>query len=139
MKTIITCKIITAVSYFSKRFIVDAWQGSEYASNSKYPRVLNSPGFWICFCFWMCQSFGYTRVLNISLVLNMPGFLIHQSSKYTRVKQGSEYTWIISKYAWICRHGKANLIISCKDSRENYVGSVDRQNNKNNPKFLFFL
>ena len=44
-------------------------------------RVLNSPGFWIYLWFWMCQSFGYTRFLNIPLVLNMPAFLIYQSSE----------------------------------------------------------
>ena len=31
------------------------------------------------------------RVLNISWVLNMPGFLIRQSSQYARVTQGCKY------------------------------------------------
>ena len=57
---------------------------------------MNSPGFWIYLCFWMCQSFGYTRVLNMSLVLNMPGFLIYQGS------EGLEYKWIIPEYTWLC-------------------------------------
>ena len=66
------------------------------------PPVLNIPGFRRCFCRWMCQSFGCTRVLNMPLVLNMTGFWIYQSSEYARVTQGSEYAWIISEYAWIC-------------------------------------
>ena len=51
----------------------------------EYPRVLKSPAFWICFWFWMSHSFRYTRILNITLVLNMPGFWIYQSSEYVRV------------------------------------------------------
>ena len=64
-------KMIIAVSCFSK---------PEYASSSEYPRVLNSPGIWICLRFWMSQGFGYTRVLNMPLVFNRPGFWIYQSS-----------------------------------------------------------
>ena len=60
------------------------------------PLVLNIPGFWICLLFWMCQSFGYTRVLNMPLVW------ICQDSEYTRVTQGSEYIIIIPEYAWLC-------------------------------------
>ena len=33
-------KIIIAVRCFSKRSVVDVWQGSDYASVSKCPRVL---------------------------------------------------------------------------------------------------
>ena len=50
----------------------------------------------------MCHSFGYTRVLNMPLVLNMPGFWIHQSSEYAKVTQGLEFAWVIPKYACIC-------------------------------------
>ena len=50
----------------------------------------------------MSQSSGYTRVLNMLLVLNTPGFWIFRSSEYARVRQGSEYTWIIPEYTWIC-------------------------------------
>ena len=103
-------KIIIAVSYFSKHFIVDVWQeseyasgseypkGSGYASGSEYPRVLNSPifwiclfsefarifdipEFWICLWYWICHNSEYTRVPN------MRG-----------VTQGSEYAWIILIY-----------------------------------------
>ena len=95
-------KIIIAVSYFSKRSIIDVWQGSEYVSGSEYPRAVNSPGFWICLWFWMCYSLGYTRVLNMSLILNMLAFWLYQSSEYARVTQGSEYVWIILEYAWLC-------------------------------------
>ena len=38
---------------------------------------------------------GYTRVLNMPLVLNISWLWIYQSSEYSRVSQGSEYTWII--------------------------------------------
>ena len=33
----------------------------------------------------------FDRVLNMALVLNMPGFSIYQGSEYARVTQGSEY------------------------------------------------
>ena len=92
------------VSCFSKRFIIDIWQWSEYTSGSEYSRV-PSPGFWICLWFWMCQSFGYTKVFNMPLVLNMPGFEIYQSSEYARVAQGWEYAWLcmnLSECVWIC-------------------------------------
>ena len=100
--------MIKGVSCFSKSSIMDVWQGSEYASSSEYPRVLNSPGFWIYLWFWMCQSFGYTRVLNMPLVLNIPGFWIclwfwiYQGSEYARITQGSQYALIIPEYAGIC-------------------------------------
>ena len=38
----------------------------------------------------------------MSRVLNLPKFLIYQSSEYASVTQGSEYVWIIPKYAWLC-------------------------------------
>ena len=66
---------------FSKHSFVNFWQGSNYASSSEYPMVLNSPEFWIC-------------LNNI--------FWIHQSSEYVRVTEGSEYTWIIHEHSWIC-------------------------------------
>ena len=48
------------VAIFSlKRFIVDVWQGPEYASYFEYANVLNIRGFWIY------QAFEYARVLNI--------------------------------------------------------------------------
>ena len=71
--------------------------------------------FWVCLRFWIAQDFEYvsgfecakvldiaTRVLNMSLVLNMPGFWIYQSSEYARVTHGSKYAGIIPEYAWIC-------------------------------------
>ena len=61
-------KIIIAVSCFSKRSIVDIWQGSENASGSEYQKVL-----------------------NMSLVLDVPEFWIYQGSEYARVTQGLEY------------------------------------------------
>ena len=66
------------------------------------PPVLNSPEFWACLWFWICQSFEYTRVLHIPLVLNMPGLWVYQSSEYVRVTQDWEYAWLIPEYAWLC-------------------------------------
>ena len=54
-------------------------QDSKYVSGSECARVLDIPDFWICLWFW-----------------------ISQSSEYARVTQGSEYSWIIPGYAWIC-------------------------------------
>ena len=62
--------------------------------------VLNIPGL-MFLLFWMCQSFGCTRVLNMPLVFNMPGLWMYQSSVLAKVTQGSEYAWIILEYAWI--------------------------------------
>ena len=90
------------ISYFPKCSIVEAWEGSENAYVSEYPRVLKSPGFWICLWFWMCQNFEYTRLLSMPLVSNIPGFWLWQCSEYVRVTQGSEYAWIIPEYAWLC-------------------------------------
>ena len=95
--------MIKGVSCFSKSSIMDVWQGSEYASSSEYPRVLNSPGFWIYLWFWMCQSFGYTRVLNMPLVLNIPAFWMYQS--YTGLRICLNNPWIcltMSGYVWVC-------------------------------------
>ena len=81
------------------------YQGHEYASGSKYTRVLTKPGFWIC------QVSEYTKVLNTRLVMNLPGFWILiwfwicQGSEYVRVTQGSEYAWLCLAeygYVWIC-------------------------------------
>ena len=75
------------------------------------PLVLISTGFWLCFWFWMCQSFGDTRVLYMPLDLNMQRFWIYQSSEY-RVQNMHEYFLIMPdfvciylnmpKHAWIC-------------------------------------
>ena len=110
----------------------DAWmcllkQDTEYALGPKIP----TPKFWI----WQssengrvlnmralhsilnmpeyavnvsCSSSLYL-VLNISWVLNMPGFWIRQGSEYEGVTHGSNYAtlwlniiWIECEYAWIC-------------------------------------
>ena len=77
-------------------------QDSEYASGPKYAKILNMAKFWI----W--EGYQYTsvtrrceyprisldRVLNISRVLNMPGFWICNSM--------AEYVWIGQEYTWIC-------------------------------------
>ena len=41
------------------------------------------------------------RILNMSLILNMPWFWIYKSSEYTRITHGSKYVWIIHEYAWL--------------------------------------
>ena len=75
------------------------YQDFEYASGSKYARVLYMPGFWI-----------YQGSQNAK-VLNIPGFWICQSSKYVRVLtipglhsllNVSEYPWIILECIWLC-------------------------------------
>ena len=78
--------IIITVSCFSKHSIVYVWQSSEYASGSKYLRVLsmslvlNVSEFWIWIYLW---------------------FWMHQDTEYARVTQGSEFAWIITDY-WLC-------------------------------------
>ena len=67
--------------------------------------------------FWIRQGFPYTsitqrskytricldRFLNISRVLNMPGFWIWQRSKYASATflNMAEYVWIGHEYVWI--------------------------------------
>ena len=88
-------KIIIAVNYFSKHFIADVWQGSEYALDFEYSSVLNIPGFWIH------QGCKYARLLNMLLILIILGFCIYHSSKYVRVLNMTECVWIIPGYAWL--------------------------------------
>ena len=74
------------------------------------PPVLNSPGFWICLWFWMCQSFGYSYQgseyvsgFEYARILNIPEFWICQG--YTWFKICRNNSWIclnMSEYAWIC-------------------------------------
>ena len=101
-----------------------------------------------CFTwFWINQGSGHTSgfeyamVLNMSQVLNMPGFWIYQeseyaycsdyakflnrSSEYARITLGSGYAWtylnnswiclIMSEYIWICRNmcEYAHLMVFC--------------------------
>ena len=67
-------------------------QNSEYVSGSECARVLDTPGFSICLWFWICQSFGYTRLLNMSLILNIPEFWICQG--YTGFRICLNNPWI---------------------------------------------
>ena len=67
---------------------------SEVCQNSEYGKVPKVAGFSICerfAAFWFCQNMPW-RVLNISWILNMPGFWILQGSEYARITQDSEYT-----------------------------------------------
>ena len=50
----------------------DVWQGSEYASDFEYARVLNMVGFWIY------QGCEYAGILYMFPFLNMSGFSIYQ-------------------------------------------------------------
>ena len=69
-----------------QNFIVDVWQGSEYASDFEYAIILNVGG-----SEYTRIVNTYARVLNMLLVLNMPGFWIYLNSKYARITQGFEY------------------------------------------------
>ena len=81
--------------FSQKSFIVDIWQGSEYAPNSEYNKVTSSSyyslstllfklltpwlhviqnfmenhkslrGLWLCLRLWICQGSEYNRVYNI--------------------------------------------------------------------------
>ena len=61
---------------------------------------------------WICQNMP-CRVLNISWVLNMPGFWIWQGSEYLKVAQGSKYTpsWIYLNRTWVCLNMSGFFII----------------------------
>ena len=73
----------TSKNTVTNHSIVDIWQGTEYATDSGYARVLNMPGFW-------------------------KYFLIYQGSAYARVTQSSIYTWICLGNTWIC-HARIHL------------------------------
>ena len=83
--------ILTAVSCFLKHSIVDVWQDSEYDS-----------------------VFEYLRILNMSLVLNMPEFWIYQG--YEHVSR-FEYARILNILEfWICQ-GYTGFRICLNNSR----------------------
>ena len=114
-------KILHKVYLFSEK-----WQDSEYASGCNYGRVLNIPGFRICQVsayVSLTKSFEYAwiwlnnariwqgseyawlkfhRLLNVRLVLNIPGLRIWQGCKYVRVTPGTEYALIMPQYTWVC-------------------------------------
>ena len=54
--------IITCENNYSR---IAVSQSAPLQMFDKVRRVLNNPGFWICLLFWMFQSFGYTRILNM--------------------------------------------------------------------------
>ena len=52
------------------------WQGSEYVSGSDYRRVLNIPGFWVCWVLAyasVAQDSEYAWIMPCGRVLNMLG------------------------------------------------------------------
>ena len=73
--------------YFVKQFMTDAWQSCEHAWGPEY-----------------------TSVLDMALILNMPGFWICKGSEYTKITQVSECVWIsldnslIYLIVWICQN-----------------------------------
>ena len=83
---------------FAKRSIAYVWQGCQYAWDSEYTRVLNMPLVLNMPGFCICQGSEYARVLDI------PRFWICQVSEYVRVLnipgfwicQGSEYTTVLN-------------------------------------------
>ena len=83
-------------NYFSKCSIADVWQGSDYASSSEYPRVLNKSLILNVLEFWIYRGFEYASSFEYAGVVNIPKFWICQG--YT----GFKYAWIIPKYVWIC-------------------------------------
>ena len=78
-------KQLQLLTIFAQSSIVDVWQGSEFASGSEYPTVLNIPLFWIR------QGSAYVS-----------------GSEYAEVTQGSEYAWIFSRHVfyiiWLIRY-----------------------------------
>ena len=98
----------------------DAWKDSEYF------KILNMPDFCICVtqgseyvwirlnnarinCSdrWLWQGSEYAwskfhRILNMLLVLNMPGLRIRQGCEYARVTKDAEDAWICLENASIC-------------------------------------
>ena len=110
--------------------------------------VPKSTGFWICLEFlnaeilnmaksWIKQVFQNVsviqsteyaricldRVLNISWVLNMPGFWIWKGSEYARITKGSKYAvkWLnmseqnvnMPEYPWILCNRQVSEYVSC--------------------------
>ena len=100
--------LFMAVSCFSKQSILDAWQGSEYASSSEYSRVLNSSWFWIYTWLYLEYISQCARVLDTPEFWICFWIWICHDSQYARVIHSSEYTstiWrclIMSEYVWIC-------------------------------------
>ena len=95
---LILWELLHPVIILAKHFIVDVSQGSDYASDFEYEyfeyfeytgvtRVVNMPGFWIYFWFWIWHGSEHITVLN------MP--------RLQRVRNMPEYVWIIPGYAWL--------------------------------------
>ena len=101
-------KIPIAGSSFSKRSILDVWQGSEYVSSSGYPMVLTMTLFLNVPEFCIYQSSEYACFKN-TRILNMPGlhgvqnmpeqFLIYLNMPdhvwiYLNISEYAGYAWI---------------------------------------------
>ena len=70
---------IKYVNYSHVNYFRKTLQGSEYNRVLNMPLVLEMPGFWICLWFWRCQGSENARVLNI------PRFWINQGSENARI------------------------------------------------------
>ena len=78
-------------------------QDSGYVSGSECARVLDVPGLWVCFCFWICQDPEYTRVLTMSGLQRVQNMLNNSRICLNL----PNYVWIcvnIPGYVWICRN-----------------------------------
>ena len=63
--------------FIKERYIIDAWQGSEYCSGSEYTKILNMPGLHKilkkCCTIDARQGYTYSSCYEYGKVLNMPG------------------------------------------------------------------
>ena len=92
-----------AVSCFSKCSIVDVWQGFEYAYGSEYPRILNMSLVLNVPEFWIYQGSEYASGFEYARILSIPEFGICQG--YTGFRICLNNSWIcliMSGYIWLC-------------------------------------
>ena len=98
-------------SSLRKRYIICAWQDSEYSSSYKYGRVLNMPGFLKVLKkmihYIHLYIYIFDRALNMPLVLKFQGYRklmflckrYFRDSRYFEYPSGSQYTkiWNVSR------------------------------------------
>ena len=90
-------------NYFSKCSIADVWQGSDYASSSEYPRVLNKSLILNVLEFWIYRGFEYASSFEYAGVVNIPKFWICQGYTGFRIcLNNSRICLNMPDYAWIC-------------------------------------
>ena len=80
-----------------KRYIIDAWQDSEYSSGSEYTRTLNMPGLRKilkkCCTIDPWQDSEYSSGSEYGRVLNMAGLhkVLNKTLRYIDIWQGFPY------------------------------------------------